>query len=65
MKKAATGSGRRKVRRYGLTVEGQVAEQRRDQVKHEAEADADIGNVLHPGLSGPEAHKSLNVTLYC
>lgn len=53
------------MRRYGLTVEGQVAEQRRDQVKHEAEADADIGNVLHPGLSGPEAHKSLNVTLYC
>lgn len=39
------------------TVEGEVAEHRRKQVKQEAEADTDICNVLHPAFSRSERHK--------
>lgn len=39
------------------TVEGEVAEQRREQVQQEAEADTDIRNVLHPAFSRTERHK--------
>lgn len=38
------------------TVEGQVAKQRREHVKHEAQADADVRNILHPPFSRPERH---------
>lgn len=36
--------------RVHMSVEGEVAKQRRNEVNQEAEADADIGNILHPGL---------------
>lgn len=40
--------------RRRLTVEGEVAKQCGDHVQHEAEADADVGNILHPPFSRPE-----------
>ena len=40
-----------------LTVEGEVAKQRGNEVNEEAEANTDICNVLHPGLSRSERHK--------
>lgn len=42
------------IQRRGLTVEGEVAKQCGDHVQHEAEADADVGNILHPPFSRPE-----------
>lgn len=51
------------VRSYGkvchcrLTVEGEVPKHRRNEVKQEAEANADVCNVLHPALSRSERHK--------
>lgn len=37
-----------------LTVEGEVAEQSRDQVEQEAQRDANIRHILHPLLTGPK-----------
>lgn len=42
---------------HWLTVEGEVAKQCRDEVKQKAEANADICNVLHPGLSRSKRHE--------
>lgn len=39
-----------------LTEEGEVAKQCRNEVNHEAEANTDISNILHPGLSRSERH---------
>lgn len=39
---------------YRLTVEGEVAEQSRNEVDEDAEAQTDVSDVLHPRLGGPE-----------
>lgn len=45
-----------------LTIEGEVAKQRRDEVNQEAEANTDICDILHPGLSGSERHREILVS---
>lgn len=39
------------------TVEGEVAKHCRNKVKQEAEANTDVGYILHPAFSGSERHK--------
>lgn len=41
-----------------LTIEGEIAEKCRDEVKQEAEADADVCYVLHPLLSWSEKQQN-------
>lgn len=41
----------------GPTVEGEVAKQRGDHVKNEAQANADICDVLHSAFSWSKSHK--------
>lgn len=45
----------------GPTVEGEVAEDGRDEVQQHAEADADVGDVLHFAFGRPERHEETKV----
>lgn len=47
----------------GPTVKGEVAKQRRDHVKNEAQANADICDVLHSAFSRSKSHKEHRVKL--
>lgn len=43
-----------------LTVESEVAKKRGNEVQEEAEGYADVCHLLHPGLGGPEKHKTFS-----
>lgn len=45
---------------WWLTVEGEVAKQRRNKVQQEAEVDADIRDLLHPGFGRSERQSDNN-----
>lgn len=47
----------------GPTVEGEVAEDGRDEVQQHAEADADVGHVLHFSFGRSERHKEMKVQI--
>ncbi|MEQ2177077.1 hypothetical protein GOODEAATRI_000106 [Goodea atripinnis] len=47
-----------------LTIEGEVPEQRRSKVKQEAETNADVCNLLHPGFGWSERQQPFNETTF-
>lgn len=47
----------------GPTIEGEVTKQGRDEVESEAQADADIGDPLHPHFTGSETQSHLVIQI--